>query len=108
MDDCLNVESARLKITSSSIFFGGGNTIIFQQGYGNNSGKYKTDDCNHSLLNHTPPSSTTIGNKISNQLKSFLGQGSQHPSEKIDIACCSNNTTKGQTNGGRHMLLSKY
>ena len=109
MDDCLNVENSRLKIISSSILFNGANNIIFQQDYGNNGGKYKTDDNNHSLPNHTPPPpATTISNKISNQLKSFPGQGSQHPSENIDISFCSNNTTKGHINGGRYMLLSKY
>ena len=107
MDDCLNVENIKLKIISSSILFNGGN-IIFQQGYANNSGKYKIDDNNHSLPNHTHPPATTISNKISNQLKSFPDQGSQHPSENIDIAFCSNNVTKGQTNGGRYTLLSKY
>jgi len=107
MYDCLNVENIKLKIISSSILFNGGN-IIFQQGYGNNSGKYKIDDNNHSLPNYTPHLDTTTSNKISNQLKSFPDQGSQHPSENIDIAFCSNDATKGQTNGGRHSLLSKY
>jgi hypothetical protein len=107
MDDCLNVENIKLKIISSSILFNGGN-IIFQQGYANNSGKYKIDDNNHSLPNHTHPPATTISNKISNQLKSFSDHGSQHPSENIDIAFCSNNATKGQTNGERYTLLSKY
>jgi hypothetical protein len=107
MDNCLNVENIKLKIISSSILFNGGN-IMFQQGYGNNSDKYKIDDNNRSLPNHTPRPATTISNKISNQLKSFPDQVSQHPSDNIDIAFCSNNATKGQTNGGRYTLLSKY
>jgi|ERR671921_252834 hypothetical protein len=107
MDDCLNVENIKLKIISSSILFNGCN-IIFQQGYTNNSVKYKIDDNNHSHPNHTHPLATTISNMISNQLKSFPDQGSQHPSENIDIAFRSNNATKGQINGGRYTLLSKY
>jgi len=107
MDDCLNVESIKLKIISSSILFNGDN-ILSQQGYANNSGKYKIDDNNHPHPNHTHPQATTISNKISNQLKSFSDQGSQHPFENIDITFCSNNATKGQINGGRYTLLSKY
>jgi hypothetical protein len=107
MDDCLNVKNIKLKIILSSILFNGAN-ILFQQGCANNIGKYKIDDNNHSDPNHTHPQATTISNKISNQLKSFPDQGSQHRSENIDITFCSNNATKGQINGGRYTLLSKY
>jgi hypothetical protein len=108
MYDCLTVENTKLKMMSSPILSHGDNNTIFQQGYGNNSCKHKTDDINHSLPDHTPPLATTISNKISNQLKSFPGQGSRHLSENIDIAFCGNNETKAQVNGGSYLLHSKY
>jgi hypothetical protein len=62
MDDCLNAENITLRKTPSSILFNGGN-IIPQQGYGNNNGKHKICDNNHSLPNPSPPPATTLGNK---------------------------------------------
>ncbi len=105
MNDCLTVANIKLKITPPSILFNGGNTIFQQGGGNNNSGKFKVDDNNHSLPNHTPPAATIISNQRPNQLKSFPDQGSQHLSENIDIDFCSNNKTKGQVNGGNYLLL---
>ena len=80
---------------------------MFQQGGGNNGGKYTVYDDNHPLPNHTPPYITTIVTRL-NQLKSFPGQGSQYLSENSDIAFYSNNITKDQVNGGNHLLHSGY
>ncbi len=107
MDDCLTVENTKLK-TASSQFLSDGDNIMFQQGGGNNGGKYKVYDDNHSLPNHTPPYITTISNQRSDQLKSFPGQGSQHLSENSDIAIYSNNITKDQVNGGNYLLSPGY
>jgi hypothetical protein len=54
MDDCLTVEDTKFKTASSSFLFNEGDTM-FQLGGGNNGGKYKAYDDNHSLPNHTLP-----------------------------------------------------
>lgn len=107
MDDCITVENAKLKTASSSFLFNEDNTM-FQLGGGNNGGKYKVYDDNHSLPNHTPPYITTISNPMLDQLKSFPGQGSQYLSENSDVTFCSNSVTKDQANCGNYLLPSGY